>query len=294
MTRWRLLAQASSTLLALGCQAEAFPCTTDTQCGGAGVCSAPGYCSFPADDCGSGLRFGDGAGGFAGQCVPEDEIGGTTTGGPEPDSTTSTTAAGTTVTTDATTSTTADATAGDTEDPVLDPDVPADTDPPTLISTQWLPSGQILLTFSEPLDPNADPHPSRFRLSVAYYEYDYYLGYGYTYYNDAGIDAYYNGPLEIESVSPGSSPSELVLTLDGAIDSGGCYYLGYYNDIERPLHVHYASSLPIPDPVRDPAGNELGALAEHWVLNGGETYAYAYGDHPEIDPVQSLSCYADG
>lgn len=66
-------------LLASGCRST-FACDSDTQCQGdgrVGVCQeATGFCSFPADDCDSGQKYGDlSPDGLAGTCVPQ------TTGG---------------------------------------------------------------------------------------------------------------------------------------------------------------------------------------------------------------------
>lgn len=64
--------------LLLGCPSESFQCVDAEQCGDEGACEDNGYCSFPADDCASGRRFGQSAAtGIAGQCVPLPE--GTTT-----------------------------------------------------------------------------------------------------------------------------------------------------------------------------------------------------------------------
>lgn len=56
-----------------GCSPSAFGCEDDGQCSaadGAGSCELNGYCSFPDDDCRSGRRYGDAAGGgLAGLCV---------------------------------------------------------------------------------------------------------------------------------------------------------------------------------------------------------------------------------
>lgn len=62
---------AGGILAGWGC-GSAFSCQDDSQCQGGpsgGVC-AQGSCAFPADDCDSGLRWGEHAGGQAGVCVP--------------------------------------------------------------------------------------------------------------------------------------------------------------------------------------------------------------------------------
>ncbi len=41
-----------------GCFPEAYPCTTDENCGEGAVCAAPGYCAFDDERCESGLRYG--------------------------------------------------------------------------------------------------------------------------------------------------------------------------------------------------------------------------------------------
>ncbi len=70
-------------LLAAGCQST-FACDSDSQCqsdGQPGVCqAATGFCSFPADDCESGQKYGDlSPQGLAGTCVPGPEGGSTST-----------------------------------------------------------------------------------------------------------------------------------------------------------------------------------------------------------------------
>lgn len=67
---------AVAALLAawLGCEGSSvFLCQGDGECqqrGTPGVCEATGYCSFPDDDCDSGRRYGDHAGGSLAQtCV---------------------------------------------------------------------------------------------------------------------------------------------------------------------------------------------------------------------------------
>lgn len=56
---------------AIGCGASGFVCADDPQCGAQGVCEPEGWCSFPDDDCATGRRFGEHAGGgVASRCVP--------------------------------------------------------------------------------------------------------------------------------------------------------------------------------------------------------------------------------
>lgn len=65
-----------AVVFACGCgDAGAFACQGDAQCAAAGgICQPQGWCSFPADACPSGQRFGEHAGGgLAGTCVPEDD-----------------------------------------------------------------------------------------------------------------------------------------------------------------------------------------------------------------------------
>lgn len=69
--------------LVAGCRAGAFACDEPSDCedaSGAGICEAAGWCSFPADDCPSGQRYGEHAGdGLAGECVEVDDGGTTST-----------------------------------------------------------------------------------------------------------------------------------------------------------------------------------------------------------------------
>jgi cysteine-rich repeat protein len=97
------------------CSPGAFECTDDAQCvaaGRAGACEPDGWCSFPADDCPSGSRYGEHAGdGKGGTCVG----GGDSSGVAETGATTpSTTEPPTTDTTAGTTGTSATTTASDT------------------------------------------------------------------------------------------------------------------------------------------------------------------------------------
>ena len=81
---WGALSLSAGIGLACG-GGGAFTCQDDAQCGAGGTCQPTGGCSFPADDCDSGERYGDYApNGLAGQCVsPGDatEGGGATTTG---------------------------------------------------------------------------------------------------------------------------------------------------------------------------------------------------------------------
>lgn len=65
-----------------GCSANAaFECERASDCvstSGAGMCQADGFCSFPAEDCDSGQRYGDHSGPAGGQCVPPDDAAPTT------------------------------------------------------------------------------------------------------------------------------------------------------------------------------------------------------------------------
>ena len=58
-------------LLGLGCNASAFQCSDDAECGTGGTCQPGiGYCSFPDEGCPSEQRYGEHAGdGLAGECV---------------------------------------------------------------------------------------------------------------------------------------------------------------------------------------------------------------------------------
>ncbi|MEM6291028.1 MAG: hypothetical protein AAGA54_07170 [Myxococcota bacterium] len=87
---WFLLAASLA-----GCSSEReFQCLEDSACaneGIEGVCQPTGYCSFPDPDCESDYRYGDLADAFAGQCVPLDDEGSSssadppTTTSPDPD-----------------------------------------------------------------------------------------------------------------------------------------------------------------------------------------------------------------
>jgi hypothetical protein len=68
--------RAASLAVVFACacgDAGAFACLGDAQCAGAGgICQPDGWCSFPADACPSGQRYGEHAGGgLGGTCVPD-------------------------------------------------------------------------------------------------------------------------------------------------------------------------------------------------------------------------------
>lgn len=73
--RWCVLVVAAS--LGACTDATAFACKDDDECSTAamqGTCEPSGYCSFPADDCDSGRRYGAHApAALAGTCVPLDD-----------------------------------------------------------------------------------------------------------------------------------------------------------------------------------------------------------------------------
>jgi hypothetical protein len=69
-----------------GCGASSeFTCQNDAQCmaDGPGQCQPDGHCSFPADDCPSGQRYGEHSGSYSGQCVDagSDDVAGTSGAG---------------------------------------------------------------------------------------------------------------------------------------------------------------------------------------------------------------------
>ncbi len=75
--RIRAIALGGLLLPIAGCH-RTFTCDDDAQChldGVQGTCEANGACSFPADDCPSGRRYGEhAASGIAGSCVEQGEL----------------------------------------------------------------------------------------------------------------------------------------------------------------------------------------------------------------------------
>ena len=60
----------------IACGTALFACAGDGDCqdgGQGGVCQAEGVCSFPADDCPSGQKFGSHSGALSNECVPVDD-----------------------------------------------------------------------------------------------------------------------------------------------------------------------------------------------------------------------------
>ncbi|HEU0032317.1 MAG TPA: lectin-like protein [Kofleriaceae bacterium] len=69
MTKLALLLALVATPLAVGClRSTQFHCDDNTDCG-TGTCEAVGYCSFADSSCGTGARFGELSGPYAGLCV---------------------------------------------------------------------------------------------------------------------------------------------------------------------------------------------------------------------------------
>ena len=74
-----------------------------------------------------------------------------------------------------------------------------------------------------------------------------------------------------------------------------CAELSYYiGDGTDPLYMHLRLELADPNPVRDVAGNELGAIAEHWVLDGDSPYTLVPGNRPELDSDHAMACPEPG
>lgn len=75
------LALSVALSLAGGCADEVFRCESATQCrnnGEDGTCQPNGFCSFPDDDCPSGLRYGaEAPDGLANICVEPEDVAGT-------------------------------------------------------------------------------------------------------------------------------------------------------------------------------------------------------------------------
>lgn len=137
MVRWASLGVAAVVLTA--CTSDSFICLTDEDCGTQrGSCELNGYCSFVADECASGRRFGESnPPSIAGKCVPVEEAGteSSATSGTLGTSSSSTTlpdpstgsSSGSTSTTSAVTSTTADSTTGSTSSSTLSTDTGTET-----------------------------------------------------------------------------------------------------------------------------------------------------------------------
>jgi hypothetical protein len=93
---WRLAGAIAAGVVGValgGCGASSeFTCQSDAQCmaDGPGECQPDGHCSFPADDCPSGQRYGEHSGSYSGQCV---DVGGDDVAGTHGAASTSTSAA---------------------------------------------------------------------------------------------------------------------------------------------------------------------------------------------------------
>lgn len=115
---------------------DAFLCESDEVCqqgGVSGLCQPSGYCSFPDDECATGQRYGEHAGGpLAGECVDPGSLTGDSTSDGVSTSPLTTTSSGSTSTTGVTTSTTSPTTGVDgpaTTNPLSESDTGGSTGP---------------------------------------------------------------------------------------------------------------------------------------------------------------------
>jgi len=73
MGRWVTLTACALAALPLAACSPfgggAYQCSTDTDCGGSGICDPSGYCAFPDNACSSGFKFGELSGPRSGQCT---------------------------------------------------------------------------------------------------------------------------------------------------------------------------------------------------------------------------------
>jgi hypothetical protein len=151
----------------------------------------------------------------------------------------------------------------------------------------------ITLTFSEPVGELGDVDPTSFRLSFGTtYRFTYTYEDGtvateeVTNYFDLGafIDSgYYDEPLTVTSLSPGSSANRVILQTSGVWGEAACQMVAYlqaewqgyaeYFTGDAGIFLHYAAG---DVPLESASGSALANIGADWVLEG--TYSsYEYG-----------------
>jgi hypothetical protein len=215
-------------------------------------------------------------------------------------------------------------------DPTVDPTGPEpQPGPPMLVDAVVLDALSVELFFSEPIAGTGGVDPSKFRLSAAFANANYSYGTFYAdigrwngveechmyCYGDGGgpygegggsygevggseSGQYCNewcytppGPtVHVVSVVNTGYVERVVITLDQPITAGVCKQL--QQRLEQgadaaAIFLHYSNN---GQGVTDLDGEQLEAIAEHWVLLGTQYYSYQPDFFPAMDPFIPIDC----
>lgn len=201
----------------------------------------------------------------------------------------------------------------DPSDPTVDPTgtVPH-PGPPQLIDAIVLDAFTVELFFSEPIATIGAIDTAKFRMSAsfsnAYYsDATWYSDLGrwngeeicheYCYGGDSGPDECYEwcytpaGPnVHVQSIVNGAYADRALIYLDQPITSNLCKQL--QDRVENgadvaALFLHYSNN---GQGITDTDGEQLDAIAEHWVLLTNQYYSYQPGTFPSMNPFIPIPC----
>ncbi len=179
--------------------------------------------------------------------------------------------------------------------------------PPQLIDARMLDAQTVELFFSEPIATLGAIDAGKFRLSAAFD--NAYYAYG-TWYSDLGRwngkevcqeycygDSCYTwcytppGPnVEVVGVANSAYTDRVLLTLSEPVTSNVCAQL--IKRIESgadvaAIFLHYSNN---GQGITDLDGEQLDAIAEHWVLLSNQYYTYQPGAFPSMNPFIPIDC----
>lgn len=198
-------------------------------------------------------------------------------------------------------------------DPTIDPTGEPQPGPPQLIAAQVLDQFTIELFFSEPIATISAIDTKKFRLSASFSNAYYSQA---TWYSDLGrwngeevcneycYGDYTEGPencyewcytpagpnVNVQSVVNGYYADRVLLTLDQQITPNLCKQL--QDRIEQgaetaAIFLHYSNN---GQGLTDLDGEQLDAIAEHWVLLTQQYYSYQQGTFPAMNPFIPIAC----
>lgn len=199
-----------------------------------------------------------------------------------------------------------------------DPTGPIPTDgPPQLIAAQVLDAFVVELFFNEPIAPLGAVDTAKFRLSAAWSSPQYYYGNG-TWYSDLGrwngeevcmeycygseygdSGEYCNewcytppGPdVHVQSITNHNYYSDRVLlALDQPITANLCEQIrqrAIDGADTSAIFLHYSNNGA---GIVDTDGEQLDAIAEHWVLLSNQDYSYQPEPFPFMSPFIPIEC----
>lgn len=212
---------------------------------------------------------------------------------------------------------TSDPTVNPTMDPTVDPTATMPLPgPPQLIDAVVRDAFTVELFFSEPIAAITAIDPTKFRMSAAfsnsyYNDSTWYADLGqwngeevcmeYCYGSDYGDSGGQHcnewcytppGPqVHVQSIVNSPYADRAIMALDQPMTANLCKQLA--NKIETngateaALFLHYSNNGA---GITDQDGEQLDAIAEHWVLLSNQTYSYQQGTFPFMNPYIPIAC----